>query len=367
LATLTCDGHRGVVHTPEKTVEFEISSLDLLDAALTAWQGREGARLHGFISYDVVAELENIGPMPPLSPGFPRLHFALYDDAVADPPTAETWEGGFAVEADDAAFLRGVQTIVDRIHQGDFFQTNLCRSLTAPFPPHLAWPLYCRMRRLNPARYAAFVPVDAGSAVLSMSPELFLKVDGGVVESHPIKGTRSKTSAGAPADLLSSAKDAAELAMIVDVVRNDLSRVCEAGSVRVAEHRSLLELPTLYHTYSRVVGRLRRDRSIADLVRASFPPASVTGAPKIAAVQAALAEEGTGRGPCMGAIGWIGFDGTMELSVAIRTAFVHNGRIHYLAGCGITADSIPGDELAESQAKAAGFLSALAIQDIVDA
>ena len=164
-------------------------------------------------------------------------------------------------------------------------------------------------------------------------------------------------------DLLHSPKDRAELAMVVDVTRNDLSRVCEPGSVQVFEHAALLTLPTLHHTYSRLSGRLRRETTAADLLRAAFPPASITGAPKIAAMEAAFAEEGIGRGPCMGSIGWISLDGDMELSVAIRTAVVSGGSAVYLAGCGITADSIPLQELQESQAKASAFVEALGLQD----
>jgi para-aminobenzoate synthetase component 1 len=257
-----------------------------------------------------------------------------------------------------------VETIVDRIRKGDFFQTNICRVFTARITPALSWPLYLRMRSLNPARYAAYLRLDHDRTVLSMSPELFLKVKNGVVESHPIKGTRARgadetSDRLAQTELLQSEKDAAELAMIVDVVRNDLSRVCETGSVQVPEHASLLTLPSIHHTYSRVSGRLKRDSTVADLLKASFPPASITGAPKIAAVQAALREEGSGRGPCMGAIGWISMKGDLELSVAIRTAFTEGESIHYMAGCGVTSGSIPEAELVESQVKASAFITAL--------
>lgn len=399
IATLRCDGERAIIRGPGKSVDLPISSIDLLASALRAWQGSGAAMLAGYLSYDVVTELENVGPFVPLSPGFPRLHFGLYDsafvfdaggwsvlatgawcgiDAVAHklaegddtlmragaardhPAEPDVREVVSVIEQRDAEFLRSVETIVDRIRKGDFFQANVCRVLTAPFPAQLAWPLYSQMRRTSPARYGAFLQLDEATSVLSMSPELFLRMEDGLVESHPIKGTRSRgtddvTDQIARTDLLNSPKDAAELAMIVDVVRNDLSRVCDAGSVRVLEHRSLLELPSLYHTYSRIAGRLKQGKTIADLLRASFPPASVTGAPKIAAVQGALDEERRGRGPCMGCIGWISLGGGLELSVAIRTAFVHNRNIYYLAGCGITADSIPSDELLESQVKAAAL------------
>jgi para-aminobenzoate synthetase component 1 len=147
--------------------------------------------------------------------------------------------------------------------------------------------------------------------------------------------------------------------MIVDVTRNDLGRVCAAGSVEVTRHAELMALPTVQHTYSEVSGRLRAGCGPADLLRACFPPASITGAPKIRAMELAALEEGYRRGPAMGSIGWISLDGDMEWSVAIRTAVAAEGRIWYLAGCGITAESVPAEELAESDVKAAAFLEAL--------
>jgi para-aminobenzoate synthetase component I len=190
------------------------------------------------------------------------------------------------------------------------------------------------------------------------------------VESSPIKGTRprgraSDQDAALARELLASEKDRAELAMIVDVTRNDLGRVCETGSVEVIQHAAqyarLMSLPTVHHLFSTVRGKLRPSSGLVDLLRAAFPAASITGAPKIEAMRAALREEGQWRGPCMGAIGWIslGRPDSMELSVAIRTAFVSEGRVRYYAGCGITADSIPASEFAESRHKAAAFVRAL--------
>jgi para-aminobenzoate synthetase component 1 len=220
------------------------------------------------------------------------------------------------------------------------------------------------MRALNPADAGAFLHLGDGRAILSGSPELFLRIRNGTIESRPIKGTRRRGQTEAEDralrdGLLHSEKDRAELAMVVDVTRNDLSRICEAGTVEVAEHATLMTLPTLHHTFSRVVGRLLPDVSAADILKATFPPASITGAPKIAAMAAAFKEERAPRGPCMGAIGWISLEGEMELSVAIRTAFTYRGQVTYLAGCGITAHSDPAEELAESHNKAAAFLAAL--------
>jgi len=366
--------------------------------------------LAGWIGYEVAGELEHLGFGPGAGSELPRMHFGLYDSVlIADP------QGGWSLAGTDAwrgndgspqaahhedellhraaaislppldclgklsagplrtrtgaqSFEKGVERIVRRIRAGDLFETNLCRRLEAPLRPGMAWPLYRRMRALSPAEYGAFLQAAPGGAILSISPEMFLKVNNGVVESRPIKGTRrrgrtSEEDRSLMEQLLHSPKDRAELAMVVDVTRNDLSRVCEPGSVQVFEHAALLTLPTLHHTYSRLSGRLRRETTAADLLRAAFPPASITGAPKIAAMEAAFAEERIGRGPCMGSIGWISLDGDMELSVAIRTAVVSGGSAVYLAGCGITADSIPLQELQESQAKASAFVEALGLQD----
>ena len=203
--------------------------------------------------------------------------------------------------------------------------------------------------------------------MLSISPELFLALRGGrggEVESRPIKGTRPRGAnprqdRALARELAESAKDRAELTMIVDVVRNDLGRVCAAGSVEVTAHAELITLPTLHHTVSTVRGRLAPGAGALELLRAAFPPASITGAPKIQAMAALAAAEERRRGPAMGALGWISLGGDLELAVAIRTAVAAGGRVAYHAGCGIVADSDPELEFAESAAKARAFLAAL--------
>jgi para-aminobenzoate synthetase component 1 len=393
LAVLSCEGAEISVHGPGGHRAIEGKSLGGLDAALQAWSA-PGALFAGWIGYEVGEELEPF-KSPSCDVDLPRLHLGLYDSvliwtaeqgwsqqgtcawrpfaanaqellesAQASPLAEPSPPAVFPSEDDDERFLNGVETIVRAIHAGDLFQTNLCRHLVKPFAAREAWPLYRRMRQLNPATAGAFVSLDDQRQILSGSPESFLRVRSGVVESQPIKGTRARGQTPAADlalrdDLATSEKDRAELAMVVDVTRNDLSRVCLPGTVQVAEHATLLTLPTLHHTYSRVTGQLRPGTTPADLLRAAFPPASITGAPKIAAMSAAWREELSPRGPCMGSIGWISSGGDMELSVAIRTAFTTPGQITYLAGCGITADSDPVSELAESQAKASAFLSAL--------
>src|SRR5581483_351199 len=169
-----------------------------------------------------------------------------------------------------------------------------------PLAPSHVWPFYRRLRAINPASHGALIRVGPDSAVVSASPELFVAVDGGRVRSCPIKGTRPRGRSpeedrALAQELQESAKDRAELAMIVDVTRNDLGRVCRTGSVKVEKHAELMTIPTLHHTYSEVTGVLRDQCGPVDLLRASFPPASITGAPKIRAMQVAAEEEGYRR------------------------------------------------------------------------
>ncbi|HYH45552.1 MAG TPA: anthranilate synthase component I family protein, partial [Thermoanaerobaculia bacterium] len=231
-------------------------------------------------------------------------------------------------------------------------------------PEDVAWPLYLRLRAASPADHGAFFNLGGGRSLLSVSPELYLSVRGDRVETRPIKGTRPRGAnpredRALARELMESEKDRAELTMIVDVARNDLGRVCDAGSVQVPAHAELATLPTLHHTVSTVQGRLLPDRGPADLLRASFPPASITGAPKIRAMSILAGEEEVRRGPAMGAFGWISLSGDLELSVAIRTAVCAKGKVAYHAGCGIVADSDPELELEESTVKARAFLTAL--------
>ncbi|QOY89037.1 anthranilate synthase component I family protein [Paludibaculum fermentans] len=379
---LTARGAGGVIRV-------EAGGFDVLEAALEAWAGPGGALLVGYLGYDLAAELERLPALPPDPDRVPDLHLALYDAHwrheagewtyvsteawrarnVVEPPSkageapAGPLSSGPVTSLPGAAgFEDAVRRTVDRIYAGELFQTNLCRRLEAPLADVAVWPLYRRLREVNPARFGAYVPLGAGRAVLSNSPELYLRVEGGRVSSSPIKGTRPRgatpeENVRMEAELTDSVKDRAELAMIVDVVRNDLARVCEPGSVVVEAHAELMRLPTLTHTVSTVSGLLRG--GIGGLLRASFPPASISGAPKIHAMEVAMAEEQRRRGPCMGSIGWISMDGRAELSVAIRTAVVAGGRVRYETGCGITAQSDPAQELAETRHKARAFLSAL--------
>jgi len=393
---LTVKDGRARVVSARGTVTFPARGFDLLEAALACWQG-SGAVLAGYFGYELGPELEGVRT-PAMSSTVPDLYLGLYVSGLAygpqgwhawsvpgGPPAeelaraaellppGEDFESGHALSPgplrshpDGDEYRAAVERTVARIHQGELFQTNLCRCLEAPLEEELAWPLYLRMRSITPAAHGAFLRLPAGGAVASVSPELFLRVRGRSVESRPIKGTRPR-GATPEADrqlageLEASEKDRAELAMIVDVMRNDLARVCRAGTVAVPEHARLITLPAVHHTVSTVTGRLRPSATAADLLRACFPPASISGAPKIRAMEVAAEEETRRRGPSMGAIGWISTQGGLELSVAIRTAVAANGTVCYHAGAGITAGSDPAQELEETRHKAGAFVRALGL------
>jgi para-aminobenzoate synthetase component 1 len=274
----------------------------------------------------------------------------------ARPWPGPAWKGpehdAWTSSLDEAAFRAGVVAIREAIAAGDVYQVNLTRRLSAPMPEHAdVAALGAALAEGNPAPYAAVVRVpSAGCEVASASPERFLRRDGAVVTSGPIKGT-----APTPAGL--TAKDRAENVMIVDLVRNDLGRVCEFGSVEVPALLAVEEHPGLAHLVSTVTGRLRPGCGWADAIHATFPPGSVTGAPKVAAVAHLRRLEPVPRGVYCGAVGWVDADaGCGDLNVAIRTFWVEDGHLCLGTGGGITWDSDPADEWAETELKARRLL-----------
>jgi anthranilate/para-aminobenzoate synthase component I len=262
--------------------------------------------------------------------------------------------------SDDQTYAALVARTVQLIHDGDLFQANVARLWRACGRGSLRAFAQAALAASH-ARYGAWLETPAG-CVASMSPELFLRLapDGAVV-TRPIKGTRP---AGSDAgEFLRSAKDAAELHMIVDLMRNDLARVCAPGSVQVRQSRVAEPHATVLHGVAEVEGRLRAGLGAADLLAATFPPGSVTGAPKVRAMQVIRELESFDRGPYCGAIGLLGADGSLSLNVAIRTATLRPAgenawHMDYAAGCGIVSDSDPMEEARETHAKAAVLLRA---------
>ena len=266
----------------------------------------------------------------------------------------ETVVRGQGVERapEGARFLESVGRALEAIRGGDYYQVNLARRLEVRGVGD-AFAAYRRLRRRY-AQYGALLRLG-DAALLSNSPELFLQVQDGSVRSVPIKGTRPLGEEDA---LLADPKERAELTMIVDLVRNDLGRVCQPGSVRVSPRR-VQEHPTLLHAEQAVHGVLRGGMDALDALGASFPPGSVTGAPKVMAMEAIRALEPVPRGAYTGCVGYFADGGDAQLSVAIRTASVVGDTAWVHVGCGIVADSDPQRELQESEIKAVALREAL--------
>jgi len=261
-------------------------------------------------------------------------------------------------------YLDAVTRVREYIIAGDIFQANLSQRFQAPLVEP-AIDLYVRLRRGNPAAFAAFL--DFGQVqIMSASPERFLRLDqnGRHVETRPIKGTRPRGlgpmhDAALGRALSESDKDRAENVMIVDLLRNDLSRVCRPGTVRVPELFALEQHPTVHHLVSTVVGELDPAADAIDLLRAAFPGGSITGAPKVRAMEIIAELEPSQRGVYCGAIGYISTTGALDTSIVIRTYLALRGRVYFQAGGGIVADSDPELEYRETLDKARALIAAL--------
>jgi para-aminobenzoate synthetase component 1 len=260
-------------------------------------------------------------------------------------------------------YLSAVQRVREYILAGDIFQANLSQRFEAPLgePPGR---LYARLRRRNPAPFGAWLSLD-DVTILSVSPERFLRLEDRAVETRPIKGTRPRGlgpmhDEALGRELTESEKDRAENVMIVDLLRNDLSRVCTPGTVRVPELFHLEQHPTVLHLVSTVTGTLRPGHRAADLLRASFPGGSITGAPKVRAMEIITELEPTQRGPYCGMLGYVSVTGTMDTSIAIRTCVVRDGTVYFSGGGGIVADSDPELEYRETLHKVQGIVRTLA-------
>ncbi|GAA0932464.1 chorismate-binding protein [Nonomuraea longicatena] len=271
------------------------------------------------------------------------------------PKAAADWHGPHPAQwrtsLDRAAYEDGVRAIRDHIERGEVYQANLTRVLTAPLPAG-ADPLALanRLAEANPAAYAAVIDLP-GLGVVSASPELYLSRDGAVIESKPIKGTGATE-----ADLLD--KDYAENIMIVDLVRNDLGRVAAVGSVQVPELCVTEEYPGSVHLYSTVRAALEPGAGWPELIAATFPPGSVTGAPKSSALRIINSLEPEPRGPYCGAVGWVDADrSTAALAVGIRTFWISAGEIRFGTGAGITWGSDPRREWLETELKASRLIA----------
>lgn len=261
-----------------------------------------------------------------------------------------------------------VAVIIDKIRSGELYQANLTRKFygkweSAPHGPAL----FACLCQQSPAPYSSYLHLEEAD-IISSSPELFLRADAnGTITTRPIKGSAPRGSSKIEDDALrhaleNSDKNRAENLMITDLMRSDLARHCHEGSVKVSGLFDVTEHATIFHMASTVSGRLAHDATLADLLRSSFPPGSMTGAPKIRAVELCSLLEGIERGVYSGAIGWFGGDGTAELSVVIRTIITQKEYFEFQVGGGIVADSTPADEWKETIDKSLGILNSLGIK-----
>lgn len=321
----------------------------------------------GYLGYEYYARL--IDKVPPRrSDLIPEAVFCYYEDFHL-PPSPSLIRRGSEGEVGQITsnftkpdYLSAIRKIKNYIAAGDCYQVNLSQRFTAPLN-EAAWELYRRLCRVSPAPYAAYLNLG-GAQILSSSPECFLQVDGRQVVSRPIKGTRPRGAtlvedARLREELITSPKDRAELLMITDLVRNDLGRVCEPGSVSVSKLCQAESYAQVHHLVSTVQGTLREGCDTTDLLRATFPGGSITGAPKIRAMQIIRELETAPRNVYTGAIGMIRPDGSATFNIAIRTMILKEGKVYFSAGGGIVADSDPETEYEESTFKAEGMKGSL--------
>jgi len=394
---------------PGGTVEcLDAEPLELLRSLLSAHRLPRGlvpglpfvGGAVGWLGYEAGAAWEKVTPRAPDELGLPDMEWGLYDAVAAhDPATGKVTfvahdiagrdpsallaalearilaseerpaasagkigQGHPVSDTGREGFMAGVERVRAYIASGDVYQVNLahryaCRCTVSDDV------LYARLRALSPAPFGAYLNFGY-TRLLSVSPERFLSLRGATVSTRPIKGTRPRGAtpeedARLRAELEASAKDHAELLMITDLERNDLGRVCRIGSVRVPVLRMTEAHPTVWHLVSEVTGELAEGRDAIDLLRASFPGGSITGAPKVRAMQVIAELERNRRGPYTGSIGYLGLDGDADLNIAIRTVVRAGDHAVYHVGGGITWDSDPEAEYEETLAKGRALRAAL--------
>lgn len=358
----------------------------------------------GYFAYDLARRLERLENIATAEDAIAPMQIGIYDWAVLvdhrnktaclvshgfDAKTRACWadlcasfdalpaemhgeSNGFKLHSavrsnmNKSAYAAAFHKIQHYIHEGDCYQVNLAQRFSAQASGN-GWQAYLKLREISPAPFMAFMNF-AEIQVLSGSPERFLQLKDGLVETRPIKGTRPRAAdpvldAQYAQDLQTSLKDRAENLMIVDLLRNDISKSCEIGSVRADQLFQLQSFANVHHLVSIVTGRLQRDKSALDLLRGCFPGGSITGAPKLRSMQIIEELEPHRRGIYCGAIGYIGFDGNMDTNIAIRTAVYKpgqvTGEITFYAGGGIVADSDLEREYTETLDKASGMLKVM--------
>lgn len=298
--------------------------------------------------------------------GDPECELASRRGAAATGPRGGRDNSAILSNFSPTSYAHAVQQVIDYITAGDVFEVNLAQRFTTTLPFEVTpFDLYQRLRHCNPAPFSAYLNIDDVS-IVSASPERFLKLTDNIVETRPIKGTRPRGKTREEDrvlihELANSEKDRAENIMIVDLLRNDLSRVCQDHSVKVPQLCGLETYATVHHLVSIVTGKLRDDQHAIDLLRATFPGGSITGAPKVRAMEIIAELEPHQRGPYCGSIGYIGFNGDMDTSITIRTYAIRDRQVTFHAGGAVVLDSDPAAEYEETLVKARALRQALKI------
>ncbi|HEX9780971.1 MAG TPA: anthranilate synthase component I family protein [bacterium] len=412
--TLQADGDRVELATSASTKRFRAHPLEALGSVLKRYRVPARARpedkalgLMGWLSYDLNRWIERL-PAPQAEPDpLPDLFWygmrvvALADhlagrgwilsladphlapaqagrlarasleraeEALAGPAPEEPAGGGPAAcepTSTQAEFQDMVRRVLEDIAAGEIFQANVSQRFTASWPGG-AWPLYRRLRRINPSPFACFLRGGPGGevAVASCSPERLVRVQDDRVDTRPIAGTRprggsAQEDALREFELLLSEKERAEHIMLVDLARNDLGRVARPGTVAVNELMALEHYSHVIHIVSDVAARLKRGAGAVDVIRAVFPGGTITGCPKVRCMQILRELEPVPRGLYTGSLGWLGFDGSLDLNIAIRTMVLRARRLSFHVGAGIVADSDPEREYQETLDKGAALIAAL--------
>jgi para-aminobenzoate synthetase component 1 len=376
------------ITTAEKTEKFLDDPLLCFENLLAKYRHLSiesfwGPGAIGFLSYELGYQLQNLPRQPMDDLDLPDLWFAFYDTILlldhvenkismmgerCENPIPNTFFQYSQSKKDfpktsltQKTYEKAFGEVMRQIEMGNAYQINLCRRFSTPFKQN-PWQCYGRLRALHPTPLSAFL--NTGEfLVLSASPELFLKKDGYILETCPIKGTISKSKANAKETLLKSQKDRAEHVMIVDLERNDLGKVCQPGSVSPQDLMRIEECGSVYHMVTTVKGKLKNDIGLAEILRSTFPGGSITGAPKKSAMKIIGSVEPCVRGVYTGALGWIGFSGNFILNLPIRTLLIKDGFAHFYAGGGVVADSTPFGEYEEIVHKGEAFLKILNLHE----
>ena len=393
-----------------KTKDSQTNPLDLLQEELKYHQGENDTHLPfvggavGYLSYDLGNYMEKLPQIAKDDMGVYDLYFGFYnwvfvvdhleDKTYIDTPNLDRKKEESLIDEIESRikyseqkgidpicyesknikpikltsnftkqeFENAVQKVRDYIRSGDIYQANLTQRFSGQTTLS-SYELYRDLRRFSPAPFGAFLNFDKFH-ILSNSPERFIKCIDRKLETRPIKGTRPRGKDEAEdlklrEELVNSEKDRAELLMIVDLERNDLSRVSKVGSVKVPELFVIEPYANVNHLVSTVVGTLKDDYSVVDVIKATFPGGSITGAPKIRSMEIIEELEPTKRNVYTGSIGYIGFDGNMDLNIAIRTIVKQDENVYFQVGGGMTWGSNPSDEYQETLDKAASIMKAL--------